>query len=96
MMYAPKPNWLTLYGLVAAGVGLLFAVDALVPAGGIRTMADLLIVIALTVSMLGWVGANRVGLVLDDRPGRALEPDRIVHASLGKTETDRFITRPAA
>jgi len=92
----PKANWRTLYGLVAAGLGLLFGADVLIPTGGARTLAEVLIVLALTVAMLGWVRANRLGLLFEDRSRRTEEPLMMVHGSLRSAEANRFITRPAA
>ena len=93
-MHSIQANWRTLYGVVAVAVAALFTTDALLPDRLGRTVADLLIVVILSVLMLVWVRANRPGLTLgaEAERGLILQSNR----RIGSVHTHQFIAPPTA
>ena len=78
-----RPAWSLLYVIaLATGVGL-FAVEAIIPEGLVRTLADLVAVLGCLVLVRLWVSANRWSLVRAEaqewmRPGERADNPRSV------------------
>jgi hypothetical protein len=60
-----KPTWGALYAIALLLVSLLAAVEVTVPEGGLRSVLEVVVVIATFWLMAKWLRRNRVALELE-------------------------------
>jgi hypothetical protein len=87
----PKVAWPWLYAIVAAMIGLLAAVETVVPDGALRRTLECVVTLVMFVAMATWVRVNRVAIAVaegDDgapRPSLAIASSRTPrHAARGR------------